>query len=246
MNKIEVSHLEKTFFDHAVLNGVSFSAKSGEVVALLGDSGAGKSTLLRCLNLLDLPDGGRMSINGLSFDFSKSKKIAREDLLALRSRVGMVFQQFHLWAHRTIRQNLMEAPVQVLKLSKAEASERADYLLNEMGIAHKQDSYPAQLSGGQQQRVAIARALMMEPEIMLFDEPTSSLDPQRVSSIIKLVSELAEKGMTVVVATHEMKLAREMAHQTIFLHGGAILERGETHRVFCTPETQAFQKFIGE
>ena len=247
MNKIEVSHLRKSFAKHPVLDGISFKAKPGEVVALLGDSGAGKSTLLRCLNLLDQPDGGRMTVNGLSFEFSDSpKKIPRQKLLALRGQVGMVFQQYHLWAHLTILQNLIEAPLQVLKLSRSQAIERANYLLNEMGILSKKDSHPTQLSGGQQQRVAIARALMMEPQIMLFDEPTSALDPQRMASVMKLINELVEKGMTVVIATHEIKVAQELAQQTIFLREGKICEQGHTKVLLHSPKTEAFQQFIGD
>ncbi len=246
VNKIEVRDVTKSFAGHAVLDGVSFCARAGEVVALLGDSGAGKSTLLRCLNLLDRPDAGRIRINGFTFDFTLGSKIAKSQLVVLRAKVGMVFQQYHLWAHMTILQNCIEAPCQVLKISKADAIERAKDLLQEMGIPDKQDSYPAQLSGGQQQRAAIVRALMMQPEVMLFDEPTSALDPQRVSSMIKLINTLAEKGMTVVVATHEMKFARELAHKTIFLCNGKILEEGMTQTLFVSPRTEVFQQFIGE
>lgn len=243
MDKIEVQQIKKSFHEHAVLTGVSFTAKAGEVVALLGGSGAGKSTLLRCLNLLEVPDAGYLRMNGLSFDFPNAK-LCRENLLLLRSKVGMVFQQWHLWAHMTILENLIEAPMQVLKLSKAKAIEKAEHLLSRVGILPKKNQYPSQLSGGQQQRAAIARSLMMEPEVMLFDEPTSALDPQNVAAMIKLIQSLAENGMTIVIATHEMKFAQELAHKTIFLHAGEILEAGETKKMFGSPQTLIFQEFI--
>jgi ABC-type histidine transport system ATPase subunit len=243
MHKIEVNQLKKDFHGQPILTGVSFSAMAGEVVALLGGSGAGKSTLLRCLNLLEQPDTGRIQINGLCFDFPQSK-VSRQDLVLLRSKVGMVFQQLHLWAHMTILQNLIEAPMQVLHMPQAQAIEKAEYLLSQVGILAKKNQYPAQLSGGQQQRAAIARALMMEPAVMLFDEPTSSLDPQNVMAMVKLIQSLAESGMTVVIATHEMKFAQELAHKTIFLHAGQILEEGETKRMFGSPQTSIFQQFI--
>lgn len=242
-HKVTVHEVKKRFSEHEVLTGVSFAVRTGEVVALLGGSGAGKSTLLRCLNLLEQPDSGTIRINGLSFEFPQ-KKISHRELVLLRCKVGMVFQQLYLWAHMTILQNLMEAPMQVLKLSSAQAKEKAEYLLNQVGILQKKDQFPAQLSGGQQQRAAIARALMMEPEVMLFDEPTSSLDPQNVMAMVKLIQSLAENGMTVVVATHEMKFAQELAHKTIFLHAGQILEEGETKKMFASPKTPIFQQFI--
>ncbi|WP_304985387.1 amino acid ABC transporter ATP-binding protein [Coxiella-like endosymbiont] len=244
MKKIEVHALKKNY-QEPVLQGVSFSAQSGDVVALLGDSGAGKSTLLRCLNLLEIPDSGRIVINGLQFHFSsKIKKLTRKTLIALRSKVGMVFQQFHLWTHQTILQNLIEAPQQVLKMSKIQTIEKAKLLLDQVGILSKQNEYPARLSGGQQQRAAIARALMMEPEIMLFDEPTSALDPKMITAMRELIQNLAEKGMTIVIATHEIKFAREVAHKTIFLHEGKIGEEGETKEMFDSPKTRIFGNFI--
>lgn len=235
MNKISVHHLEKQFKGHQILNNISFQVQAGEVVALLGDSGAGKSTLLRCLNVLELPDAGSITVGDVTLDFSQKKSPASQPLLQkLRAKVGMVFQQYHLWAHMTILQNLIEAPMRVLKVPKSEAIDQAEALLQQVEIYHKKNDYPSQLSGGQQQRAAIARALMMRPEVMLFDEPTSALDPKMVSKMIKLIQMLAENGMTVVIATHEMKFAQELAHKTIFLHQGKVLE----------PQTQAFQTFI--
>lgn len=245
MNRIEVQELRKTYRKCSVLRDISFTAYTGEVVALLGDSGVGKSTLLRCLNLLEVPDNGYMMISGLEFRFSSSaKKPNRHNLVDLRSKVGMVFQQFHLWAHKTILQNLIEAPCQVLKMPKAQAIEKAKTLLEQVGILSKQNEHPARLSGGQQQRAAIARALMMEPDIMLFDEPTSALDPKMVAAIRDLIQDFARRGMIIVIATHEIKFARAVAHQTIFLHEGKISEQGETEAMFCAPRTRAFGDFI--
>ncbi|WP_267256426.1 amino acid ABC transporter ATP-binding protein [Coxiella endosymbiont of Ornithodoros maritimus] len=245
MNKIQVESLKKSYHGTVVLKEVSFAAKAGEVVTLLGDSGAGKSTLLRCLNLLEMPDEGRMVINDLKFHFSlTAKKPTCQSLVALRNKLGMVFQQFHLWAHRTILQNLIEAPCQVLKISKAEAVKKAECLLDQIGILAKKDDYPVRLSGGQQQRAAIARALMMEPEVMLFDEPTSALDPKMITAMRDLIHELAQKGMTIVIATHEMKFAREVAHKTVFLHEGRIVEEGQPEIMFHSPKTQVFSDFI--
>lgn len=246
MNKITVTGLKKVFGSEAVLDGISLSVRAGEVMALLGNSGAGKSTLLRCLNLLEVPDAGQIQVNDLTFDFSKKAKPAYKDLLSLRKQVGMVFQQYHLWAHRTILENLMEAPTKVLHRSPSAVLEKAEYLLNEMGILPQKTYYPAQLSGGQQQRAAIARALMMEPDIMLFDEPTSSLDPQKTASVINLIKNLADKGMTIIIATHVMKVARELAHQTLFLYEGKIIEQGNTQKLFSCPQTEKFQSFIGQ
>ena len=245
MNKIEVQALQKTYRRYSVLRGISFTAHEGEVVALLGDSGAGKSTLLRCLNLLEVPDNGYMMINGLEFRFSSSaKKPNRQRLVDLRSKVGMVFQQFHLWAHQTILQNVIEAPCQVLKMPKIQAIEKAKTLLEQMGILSKQDEHPARLSGGQQQRAAIVRALIMEPEIILFDEPTSALDPKMVAAMRDLIRDLAKRGMIIVIATHEIKFAREVADQTVFLHEGKIGEQGETESMFFAPKTRVFGAFI--
>lgn len=247
MNKINVQNLQKRYPDQVVLSDVSFTVDSGEIVALLGDSGAGKSTLLRCLNLLEQPDAGRLMVNNLTFDFSGHKKrnaYSRQVMMELRTKVGMVFQQFHLWPHRTVLQNLIEAPMQVLKMPKIDAIAKADLLLERMAILDKKNQYPAKLSGGQQQRAAIARALMMEPDIILFDEPTSGLDPKMVVEVKKLIQTLADKGMTIVIATHEMNFTYELADKTIFLHQGKIIEQGATHAMFQAPQTSMFKEFI--
>lgn len=245
MAKITVNNLQKRYHDQVVLAGVSFIAQSGQVIALLGGSGAGKSTLLRCLNLLEKPSGGSIDIGATQLNFdSPDWKINEAQQRSLRAKVGMVFQQFNLWPHRTVLGNLIEAPVQVLKKSPSVAIEEAQALLAQVGIANKQDSYPSQLSGGQQQRVAIARALMMHPAVMLFDEPTSALDPKTVAELISLIKSLAAKGMTMIIATHEMSFARRVADQIIFLDQGRIVEQGSVTELFLQPKTAAFAQFI--
>jgi ABC-type polar amino acid transport system ATPase subunit len=245
MAKISVQNLQKHFHNQPVLNGVSFSAQSGEIIALLGGSGAGKSTLLRCLNLLEKPNGGHIELGSIHLNFSDSKwKMNDKEQSAVRAKVGMVFQQFNLWPHRSVLSNLIEAPIQVLKKKPELAIKEAQTLLAQVALANKQDSYPGQLSGGQQQRVAIARALMMHPDIMLFDEPTSALDPKTVSELVTLIKSMAAKGMTMIIATHEMSFARRTADQIIFLDQGKIVEQGKTAELFSRPKTTEFAQFI--
>ncbi len=245
MAKIYVNNLQKKYNNLPILSGVSFTAQSGEIVALLGGSGAGKSTLLRCLNLLEKPNGGMIEIGAARLNFSDQKwKMKDKEQRALRAKVGMVFQQFNLWPHRTVLGNLIEAPVQVLKKTITQATQEAQELLNQVGLASKLHAYPSQLSGGQQQRVAIARALMMHPDVMLFDEPTSALDPKTVSELAVLIKSLAAKGMTMIIATHEMNFARRVADQIIFLDQGKIVEQGETAELFSHPKTTEFAQFI--
>ncbi len=245
MAKISVYHLQKRFKDHIILNDVSFTAQSGEIVALLGGSGAGKSTLLRCLNLLERPSAGSIEIADTRLNFSEAVlKITEEQQRSLRAKVGMVFQQFNLWPHRSVLGNLIEAPIQVLTKTKEEAILEAQTLLAQVGLKHKQVSYPSQLSGGQQQRVAIARALMMHPQVMLFDEPTSALDPKTVSELLVLMKTLAQKGMTMIIATHEMSFARKIADQILFLDQGRIVEQGTADNMFLRPQTAEFANFI--
>lgn len=245
MAKISVNNLQKNYNQLPVLDGVSFMAQSGEIVALLGGSGAGKSTLLRCLNLLEKPSGGGLEIGETCLNFSDPGwKINEEQQRALRAQVGMVFQQFNLWPHRTVLGNLIEAPIQVLKKTKEEAIQEARSLLAQVGLKDKENSYPSQLSGGQQQRVAIARALMMHPAVMLFDEPTSALDPKTVQELVILIKALARKGMTMIIATHEMSFARRAADQIIFLDHGKIVEQGNAAKLFSNPQTAVFAQFI--
>lgn len=246
---IAVNNLHKQYKDHAVLSGVSLAAHPGDVVVLLGPSGGGKSTLLRCLNFLTLPDAGDYYFHGKPVTLQQKKKgvlcsDSEKKVRELRVKMGMVFQQFHLWPHLTALENVTEAPLWVLKQDKDVVLKRALTLLEKVGLSDKLHSYPAQLSGGQQQRVAIARALAMEPEILLFDEPTSALDPKRVDEVLQVMKLLAKEGKTMVVATHELSFAREVATKVLFLWEGKILEQGTPEEMFTSPKTQLFKEFI--
>jgi ABC-type histidine transport system ATPase subunit len=244
-----VEDMHKRFGDLEVLKGVSLEAQEGDVIAILGSSGSGKSTMLRCINLLETPDSGRVFVAG---ELIKMKPVrgghaAPEDnkqVDRIRSELGMVFQSFNLWSHMTVLQNVIEAPVHVLKLPKAEAVSRAEALLAKVGIADKRNHYPSHLSGGQQQRAAIARALAMEPKVMLFDEPTSALDPELVGEVLRVMRQLADEGTTMLVVTHEMGFAREVSSQTIFLHKGLIEEKGPPKEVFSNPKSDRFRQFL--
>ena len=235
---ITVSNLEKRFGDHRVLQGVSLHVDAGEVVCLIGPSGSGKSTVLRCINGLESYEGGEVRAFGERVD-RHDKSIHR-----LRSRMGMVFQRFNLFPHRTVLQNVMEGPVYVLGESPAKAREGAMALLAKVGLAEKAQAWPAQLSGGQQQRVAIARALAMKPEAMLFDEPTSALDPELVGDVLAVMRALADEGMTMIVVTHEMGFAREVADRVCFLHSGSIVEEGPAAQVLGAPRQPRTQDFL--
>jgi len=246
IQKISVQDLHKSFGEQRILSGVSFTANTGDVVALMGSSGSGKSTLLRCINLLTPPDVGVIKIDHqvLEFGPQTSKTLTQKEITQLRIKIGMVFQQFNLWAHKTVIENLIEAPTQVLKQPEALALQQAKALLEKVGLQNKQHQYPGQLSGGQQQRAAIARALMMKPEIMLFDEPTSSLDPEMVGEVLSVMQSLAADGMTMLVATHELGFARNVATQAIFLDQGVIIEHGSAREMFSQPKTERFKRFI--
>jgi ABC-type histidine transport system ATPase subunit len=241
--------IHKTFGMLEVLQGVSVQANKGDVIAMLGSSGSGKSTFLRCLNLLEMPDSGRIVVGGEEIDLvagrnGKLRATDRRQVERLRTRLGMVFQQFNLWSHMTILDNVIEAPIHVLKLSRKEALERAQTLLNKVGIWDKRDAYPSHLSGGQQQRAAIARALAMEPAVLLFDEPTSALDPELVGEVLKVMRDLALEGRTMIVVTHEMGFAREVANDVIFLHQGRIEEQGPPSSFFGTPKSERVRQFL--
>lgn len=245
MSKITVTNLSKHFNQHEVLKDVSLQANQGEVIALLGSSGSGKSTLLRCINLLEIPDRGVIQIGNDTMKFGPQiPTISHKQMTAVRVKVGMVFQQFNLWMHLTVLDNLITAPMHVLKIKKAEAIAQAQVLLQKVGILEKQNAFPAQLSGGQQQRVAIARALMMKPQAMLFDEPTSALDPEMIGEVLQVIRNLAQEGMTMIIASHEMSFARDVANKVIFLDQGKILEEGNAKEVFANPQTQRLQKFL--
>ncbi|MBM7554599.1 amino acid ABC transporter ATP-binding protein [Thalassobacillus pellis] len=235
---IRVEKLNKSFGDLHVLKDIDFTVNESEVVVLIGASGSGKSTMLRCLNFLELKNDGKILIKGKETDPKK------DDLNKVRQRVGMVFQHFNLFPHKTVLENVIEAPIQVKKLKKAQAIEEGKKLLAKVGLADKADEYPARLSGGQKQRVAIARSLAMKPEIMLFDEPTSALDPELVGEVLATMKELAQEGMTMVVVTHEMGFAREVADKVVYMHDGRIVEVGEPNELFDNPKEVRTQEFL--
>lgn len=237
-NKIEVNKLNKSFGDLHVLKDISLTLKNKEVVCLIGASGSGKSTVLRCLNFLEMKDSGTVIID------EKEVDIKKDNLNKVRQKVGMVFQHFHLFPHKTVLENVMEAPVQVAKVEKEEAKKIALDLLAKVGLSDKENVYPEKLSGGQKQRVAIARALAMKPEVMLFDEPTSALDPELVGEVLKTMKELAEEGMTMMVVTHEMGFAQEVADRVIYMHDGKIVEEGPPEELFKNPKNQRTKDFL--
>ncbi len=246
---LSVTGLHKRFGSNEVLKGISLEARKGEVIAVLGASGSGKSTLLRCMNLLETPNQGRIVVHGEELKMRQlghgmQKPVDRRQVDRVRARLSMVFQQFNLWAHMTVMQNVMEAPVHVLGLSKEEAQSRAERFLTKVGLADKYASYPAELSGGQQQRAAIARALAMEPDALLFDEPTSALDPELVGEVMRVLRALAEEGRTMIVVTHEMGFAREVSSRVIFLHQGVIEEDGPPDEVFTKARSERFRQFM--
>ncbi|MEN9545044.1 MAG: hypothetical protein RLZZ598_1877 [Pseudomonadota bacterium] len=247
--QLAATDLHKRFGHQEVLKGVSLTAQRGDVITLIGSSGSGKSTFLRCLNLLEQPNAGTLSMGGETLklvpDRDGSLKAAdAKQLQRWRTRLSMVFQAFNLWSHMTALENVIEAPMQVLGQSRAEAIEQAQALLARVGVAHRTTLYPAQLSGGEQQRVAIARALAMAPEVMLFDEPTSALDPELVGEVLKVMRDLAAEGRTMVVVTHEMGFARELSNHTIFLHQGRIEEQGPPRELLSRPRSERLQQFL--
>ena len=246
---LEVVDLHKSFGDVEVIRGVSLSAHKGDVISILGASGSGKSTFLRCINLLEIPTAGDVYVAGeqIRMKTSKTGRYEPEDIHQverLRARLGMVFQSFNLWSHMTVIENVIEAPVHVLKIPKAEAIEQAEALLQKVGILERKDYYPAQLSGGQMQRVAIARGLAMNPEVMLFDEPTSALDPELVGEVLKVMRDLADEGRTMLVVTHEMGFARDVSSEVVFLHEGKVEEQGQPQQMFNNPNSDRFRKFL--
>ena len=244
-----VEDLHKSFGALEVLKGISMVAHEHDVVSILGSSGSGKSTLLRCINLLEIPNSGNVSVHGelIRMHRSVGRVPAPEDrrqVERIRAKLGMVFQQFNLWSHMTVLQNVVEAPRHVLRLSKAEATERAEAVLQRVGMYDRKDYYPAHLSGGQQQRAAIARALAMEPALLLFDEPTSALDPELVGEVLKVMRGLAEEGRTMLVVTHEMGFAREVSSRVMFLHQGRVEETGAPRQMFEQPASERFRQFL--
>ena len=237
---IDVKNLHKSFGNHEVLKGVNEHIEKGEKVVVIGLSGSGKSTFLRCLNLLEEPTGGEIIFEGQNITAKDT------DINLVRRRMGMVFQQFNLFPHLTVRENIKLAPVKLKVMTDEEADKRALELLARVGLPDKADSYPAQLSGGQQQRIAIARALAMNPDVMLFDEPTSALDPEMVGEVLEIMKELADDGMTMVVVTHEMGFAREVATRVLFMDGGNIVEQNEPKEFFANPQHPRLKDFLSK
>jgi octopine/nopaline transport system ATP-binding protein len=242
---IRVEDLHKSFGSHEVLKGVSLTAHEGDVIAIIGGSGSGKSTMLRCINFLETPTSGKITIAGEPVAMRADGMASdRRQLERIRQSLGMVFQQFNLWTHKTVLENLIEVPMQVMKCPKDEAIARARKLLARVGLAEKEGAYPAFMSGGQQQRAAIARALCMEPKAMLFDEPTSALDPELVGEVLAVIRALAAEGRTMVLVTHEMKFAREVASHVIYLHNGIIEEQGPPEALFGAPKSERLKQFL--
>ena len=242
---IRVEGLRKSFGPHEVLKGVDLTAHEGDVIAVIGGSGSGKSTMLRCINFLETPSAGRITIAGEEVRQHATGGAAdRRQIERIRRSLGMVFQQFNLWTHKTVLENLIEVPVHVLGQSRAEATDRAMMLLARVGLAEKAQQYPAFLSGGQQQRAAIARALCMEPKAMLFDEPTSALDPELVGEVLAVIRALAAEGRTMILVTHEMKFAREVASHVMFLSNGLVEEQGPPDSLFGNPQSPRLQQFL--
>ena len=244
-----VEDLHKSFGSLEVLKGISLVAREHDVVSILGSSGAGKSTFLRCINLLEIPDAGNVYVHGELIKMATKSGAARvpEDkrqVERIRSHLAMVFQQFNLWSHMTVIQNVIEAPMHVHGVPRAAALERAERVLQRVGMYERKDSYPAHLSGGQQQRAAIARALAMEPEAILFDEPTSGLDPELVGEVLKVMRALAEEGRTMLVVTHEMAFARDVSSKVLFLDEGRVAEEGSPAQVFEQPKSARFKQFL--
>jgi arginine/ornithine transport system ATP-binding protein len=246
---IVVEDMHKSFGQLEVLKGVSLAANEHDVVSILGSSGSGKSTLLRCINLLETPNAGKVYVQGELIRMRNRGDLEpvpedKRQVERMRAKLAMVFQQFNLWSHMTVIENVIEAPVHVLKVPKREAIERADKVLERVGLYDRRDYYPAHLSGGQQQRAAIARALAMEPELMLFDEPTSALDPELVGEVLKVIRSLVEEGRTMLVVTHEMGFAKDVSTKVMFLHEGRVEEDGRPEQVFDNPSSERFKQFL--
>jgi L-cystine transport system ATP-binding protein len=241
---IRLEKIDKYFGANRVLNSVDLQLASGNVTALIGPSGSGKSTLLRCVNLLEIPEAGSLELGDQRIEFKRDQRPSREAVLTMRRRTGMVFQNFQLFPHLTVRQNVMEGLLTVQKWDKERARVRADELLEKVGIAHKADAWPSTLSGGQQQRVAIARALAPSPEVLLCDEPTSALDPGLAAEVVEVLKQLATEGMTMLMATHDLRLAATIARDVVLLHNGVVVEAGPSRDIFMTPREPETARFV--
>lgn len=240
---LNVSDLKKCFGPNEILKGIDFQIEKGQVISIIGPSGSGKSTLLRCLNYLEKADDGKMVFLGNEYQLHNS---SHKEILNIRKDIGMVFQSFHLFSHKTVRENVMEALVVVQKKDKKEAYEISSQFLKQVGMLEKADAYPSQLSGGQQQRVAIARSLALKPQLLLLDEPTSALDPELVGEVLAVIKQLAKAGMTMIVVTHEMNFAFEISDYTIFMDNGFIVEQGKPEEILHRPKKERTQQFLGQ
>lgn len=247
---LEIENVHKRYGNLEVLRGVSLKARKGDVISLIGSSGSGKSTFLRCINFLETPDSGRFVVNGETVQLKTGRDGCAHpadirQIERIRSGLGMVFQSFNLWPHMTVLENVIEAPIHVLKRSRAEVIEQAEAILHKVGLYQKRHSYPAFMSGGQQQRASIARALCVNPAVMLFDEPTSALDPELVGEVLKVIRDLAEEGRTMLLVTHEMRFARDVSNHVMFLHRGQVEEEGTPEQIFGAPTTERVREFTG-
>ncbi|MFM2485313.1 ABC transporter ATP-binding protein [Celerinatantimonas yamalensis] len=246
---LEVTGIHKTFGQTEVLKGIDLTAHKGDVISIIGSSGSGKSTFLRCINLLEIPTQGEISVHGEVLLFKHNRSGARvpadkKQVQRVRSKLAMVFQSFNLWSHLSVLDNITQAPIHVLNVPRKEAEEKAEALLHKVGLYDRRHYYPAHMSGGQQQRAAIARALAVEPEVMLFDEPTSALDPELVGDVLKVMRALAEEGRTMAVVTHEMSFARDVSSHVMFLHQGVVEEQGNPTKVFDHPDSERMKQFL--
>jgi len=249
MHTIELKNIEKKYGDKLVLDHVNLRVDKGEVVSVIGPSGAGKSTLLRCINFLEVPTGGEVIIEGESIDYKVNSAgqltvQSRIRMSKVRSKVGMVFQHFNLWRHKTVLENIIEGPIVVKNVPRAEAIEKAEELLKMVGLYHKRNEHPSDLSGGQQQRVAIARALAMEPSVMLFDEATSALDPEMVGEVLQIMTNLAKAGMTMLVVTHEMRFAKQVSDRVVFMEDGRVVTEGTPQEIFDSGDNPRLVRFL--
>lgn len=241
---INIKNMYKSFGSNRIIKGIDVQVKKGETVVIIGPSGSGKTTLLRCMNLLEIPDSGVIEIGSSRLVFDDNNKPAKSDIVNLRKQTGMVFQEFNLFPYQTVIENIMEGQITVLKRSKSEARSVGIQLLEKVGLADKNNSFPFQLSGGQQQRVAIARAMAMDPSVLLFDEPTSALDPELAAEVLQVMQDLSREGMTMVVVTHKMSFARDVANKVIFLDGGHILEEGTAQHIFKDADNPRIKQFL--
>ncbi|WP_286908326.1 amino acid ABC transporter ATP-binding protein [Clostridium sp. UBA1652] len=241
---IKIKGLTKRFGDNLILKNVSLDINKGETVVIIGPSGSGKTTFLRCINLLEIPNSGEVNLGENKIVFNENRKVNQKEILELRKHTGMVFQSFNLFPHKTVEENIIEGQITVLKRGKGEAISKSDELLSKVGLSDKKKSYPHELSGGQQQRVAIARAMAMDPAVILFDEPTSALDPELEVEVLNVMKELAKEGMTMIVVTHKMSFARDVANKVVFMDNGIIVEEGTPNYIFKESKNERLRQFL--